>query len=155
MVAPQRTVLLVSSLDARDLDAEYLRAHELRVCYASGPDEALRCLDAVEVDVALVDLPFGGSPAIDTTFLRTLRDQLDDAVSIVVVSRYMRETDRCGARSAGADCFLTRPVSPAAILNEVRRALILRRTGRRLPWTPGPHIIAALPVPGYDRRHAS
>ena len=60
-----------------------------------------------------------------------LRGLADYATSIIV-AWFPKEHE--AARKAGADSFLLNPAPPAALLYEIRRALILRRSGCRLPW---------------------
>jgi hypothetical protein len=60
--------------------------------------------------------------------------------------------DREAARSAGADLFLLGSALPSALVFEVHRALILRRTGRRLTWNWPRQIAASAPPPIVERR---
>jgi DNA-binding NarL/FixJ family response regulator len=60
-----------------------------------------------------------------------LRRLADYATSIIVASVL---EEREAAREAGADSFLLNSAPPTDLLHEIRRALILRRSGRRLPW---------------------
>lgn len=128
------SVLIVAEHDEREMYAEYLRASSLIVCEASNPEQAGRCLERITPDVVITDLTFGGSRDAGDALIRDLRFRLDDATSIIVVCGYAREEDRERARIAGADIFLLTPALPPDVLYEVRRALILRRSGRRLQW---------------------
>src|SRR5947207_3219970 len=66
-----------------------------------------------------------------------LRRRVDDATSIIVVSPDVDREVRDEVHAAGADLLLSRPVRTSDLLFEIRRALILRRSGRRLPWNWG------------------
>jgi len=139
------SILIVADDDGREMYAEYLRAHGFVVCEASGPEEAHRCLnDRITPDVVITDLEFAGDSTAGEALIRDLRFRLDDATSIIVVCGFARGEDRDRARAAGADMFLLTPALPSDVLYEVRRALILRRSGRRLQWNwrdkaiPGP-----------------
>jgi hypothetical protein len=55
----------------------------------------------------------------------------DRATSIIVASV---PEERDAARNEGADSFLPNSAPAADLLYEIHRALILRRSGRRLPW---------------------
>ncbi len=63
--------------------------------------------------------------------VRDLRRLADHATSIIVASLL---EEREAARQAGADSFLPLPAPSPDLLYETHRALILRRSGRRLPW---------------------
>ena len=128
------TVLVVGSSDGREMYAEYFRAQGLLVREAVQPQEALALVDDVSPAVVITDCVFPGSPLDAVTFLRALRRRLDAATSIVVVSGTPRAEDREALRAGGADLFLLEPVLPSEVFYEVKRALILRRTGRRLGW---------------------
>jgi CheY-like chemotaxis protein len=129
------SALVVFSFDGREIYSEYLRANGFVVYDAGQPEGAMAKLEAGLIPgVVVCDAVFLGSGIDAASFVRTLRQRLDDAVSIIVVAGLVREEDRESLRAAGADAFLVKPVLPASILYEVKRALILRRSGRRLPW---------------------
>jgi DNA-binding response OmpR family regulator len=149
------TVLLVNSFDDGRVYAEYLRAHDLDVHAVHRPEEALRDLDTIDPDVVITDLVFSDrTTSSGMRLIESLRARLGSSVSIMVVSGYVRDVDRAAARQAGADCFVPKPAAPEAVLEDVRRALILRRSGRRLPWSRAPKRSDAV-VPIRDRRRAS
>ena len=133
-MAPSGTVLLVNSFDGREMYADYLRANGLIVCDAESPERALSHLDTVDPHVVVTDFVFLHSSIVASDFLHTLRARVDRATSVIVVSGFVRREDRDQAHAAGADLYLIKPALPSAVLYEVRRALILRRSGRRLPW---------------------
>lgn len=134
MTATTAHVLLVNSFDDREMYAEYLRNAGLLVHTAANPEAALTLLATVPCDVAITDLVFASAGLGGASFTRELRARLDPATSIIVVSGCVRQEDREAARQAGADLFLIKPALPSAVLFEVRRALVMRRHGRRLPW---------------------
>ena len=128
------TILVVGSYDGREMYAEYLRAQGLLVREAVHPQEAIALLDDVSPAVVITDSVFPVSTLDAVTFLRELRRRLDAATSIVVVSGTSRAEDREALRVGGADLFLLEPALPSEVFYEVKRALILRRSGRRLAW---------------------
>jgi DNA-binding response OmpR family regulator len=133
-MAPSGTVLLVTGLDGRETYADYLRANALIVSDADTPERALRNLDTIDPHVVITDFVFAQSGYDGAGFLRALRQRVDGATSIIVVSAFARQVDRDEAHAAGADLYLVKPALPSAVLYEVRRALLLRRSGRRLSW---------------------
>lgn len=121
------TVLLLGSDEPRGGYADHFRANGLLVYEAAGADAALRTLEIMTPDVVVAI--FG--PETRSSLLRELRHRVDDATSIVVAS----DLEDCEpAHAAGADAFLVRSSLPSQVLYEIHRALILRRSGRRLPW---------------------
>ena len=121
-------LLVLDSPGTRALYAELFRANELRVYEAEGVQDALTYLDVMTPDVIVT----GFRPDDGPMLLHELRSRADRATSIIVVSAPEHQES---ARNAGADCLVREPVLPADVLYEVHRALILRRSGRRLAWS--------------------
>ena len=134
---PARTipqVLVVNSFDDCDMYAEYLRDLGLTVHAAPAPEQGLDLVATVGCDVVITDYVFARSTMSGASFIRELRSRVDAATSIIVIAGCVRLEDRKEARQSGADLFLIKPALPSAVLFEVRRALVLRRKGRRLVW---------------------
>jgi DNA-binding NarL/FixJ family response regulator len=121
------TVLLLESDRSLLVDVDLLRANELIVYQCHEPADALKRFQHMTPDVVVAVLSGHDSPSI----VSGLRGLADYATSIIVASV---PEEREAARQAGADSFLLNSASPADLLHEIRRALILRRSGRRLPW---------------------
>ena len=120
------TVLLLDSDRSLLVDLDLFRANGLIVYHCHEPEQALKQFEEVGADVIVV-LAAGHSEST----VRALRGLADHATSIVVAS-VLEEREQ--ARRAGADAFLLNSARPADLLYEIHRALILRRSGRRLPW---------------------
>jgi DNA-binding response OmpR family regulator len=120
------TVLLLES--ERSPLADLLRANGLIVYHCRDLAHALNVFQDVapEVVVAVLSAHHSGS------IVPELRGLADHAASIIVVSG---PEEREAAHNAGADSFLLKSAPAADLLYEIHRALILRRSGRRLPWT--------------------
>lgn len=147
-------VLYVNSDDGRVAYSNVLRERGLAVLEATLPEDALGLLDTHQPDVIVTDMVFRDSLIDGLAFVRQVRSRSDEATSIVVLSRYVRADDREDARAAGADIYLMKPALPTALLFEVQRALILRRSGRRLPWNWGhrpPSVAIPLTVERRNR----
>jgi DNA-binding NarL/FixJ family response regulator len=121
------TVLLLESDRSSLVDVDLLRANELIVYHCHELADALKLLQEMAPDVVVAVLSGHGS----SSMLPSIRNLADYATSIIVAS--VSEA-REAARQAGADSFLLNSAPPADLLYEIRRALILRRSGRRLPW---------------------
>lgn len=124
------TVLLVDDHESRHVYADGFRASGLFVIEAAHPEKALTLADATAPDVVVTVLVSAIGPSV----VRELRRRVDHATSIIATSTVEH---RQAARDAGADSFLLRSASPSEVLYEIHRALLLRRSGRRLPWKWG------------------
>ena len=122
-----RGTLLLLESEKSLVDVDVLRANGLMVYDCHELAEAVKQLQRVAPDVILAVLSERDSPSI----VSPLRRLTDDATSIIVASvpEY-----REAAREEGADSFLSSSADVSDVLYEIHRALILRRSGRRLPW---------------------
>ena len=106
------------------IDTEQLRATGLRVYNAKDVGDAIaRLTEGAVPDVVVVSV-LPERDAVDQ-----FRRRADYATSIIVVGP--DDAERDSARYSGADSFL---LATDDVLYEIHRALILRRSGRRLPW---------------------
>lgn len=121
------TVLLLTSDTSLLGDVDVWRAHGLVVYHCVELAHALRQLQHGAPDVIVAVLSDDESPSIAAE----LRGLADHATSIIVASV---PEHREAARKGGADSFLLKSAPPSDLLYEIHRALILRRSGRRLPW---------------------
>ena len=144
------SVLLVGDADSFALHAEHLAGAGIRPLTAASPEDAYVHLDIHPPDVVVTHWSFRNTAIASADFIRELRFRLDDATSIIVVSNGTEEDDRQKARAAGADAYLVGPALPDAVLFEVKRALILRRSGRRLPWNAS-NAAGSIPFPPRRR----
>lgn len=123
------TVLFLNSRQSTSLSADHLRANGLLVYEAQRVEDAVQQVGRIAPDVVVAVLGQDNGLSV----IRELRNSVDYATSIIVIADL---TDREEAQHAGADSLLLESSLPAEVLYEVRRALILRRSGRRLPWNP-------------------
>jgi DNA-binding response OmpR family regulator len=121
------TVILLDTDKSSLVDPDLLRANGLTVFHCHEPAQALDQCQRAAPDVIVAVLAAHDSVSIVTD----LRNLADPDTSIIVVS--VPEQREAG-RTTGADSFLLNSVPPADLLYEIHRALILRRSGRRLPW---------------------
>jgi DNA-binding response OmpR family regulator len=120
------TILLLDSDTSLLVDVDLFRASGLTVYHCHEPDQALKQFQNIGADVIVVL-----SARHSRSIVPVLRGLADHATSIVVASI---PEEREEARRAGADSFLLNSGRPADLLYEIHRALILRRSGRRVPW---------------------
>jgi DNA-binding NarL/FixJ family response regulator len=122
------TALLLDRDKSLRVDLDVLRANGLTVYECQEAARALEQVQRMPPDLVVAVLAAHDSASIVTD----LRALADPATSIIVVSV---PAQREAAREAGADLFLLHSAPPADLEYEMHRALILRRSGRRLPWT--------------------
>jgi DNA-binding response OmpR family regulator len=113
---------------------EHLRAQSWLVQAVASPEAAWAAIELNTPDVVVIDAGAGGLRTDEVSrFIVDSRFRLDDATSIIVMG--LSDADeRQRLRASGADLFLLAPLQPSEIAYEVKRALILRRSGRRLSW---------------------
>lgn len=122
------TVLLLQSDQSWLVDVDVLHANGLIVYRCHEPADALEEVQRLAPDVVVAVLAAHDPVSI----VPDLRDLADPATSIIVVSG---AAQRDAAGTTGADSFVLSSAQPADLLYEIHRALILRRSGRRLSWT--------------------
>ena len=121
------TVLLLENDRSQLADVDLLRANGLTVYHSRELAQALKHFEHVEPEVLVVMVS-----ADSGSIVPELRGRADHAASIIVASV---PEEREAARLAGADLFLPNSATPTDLLYEIQRALILRRSGRRLSWS--------------------
>jgi len=149
------TVLFVDSTNASGAEIDALSDRGLKVVHVARPEDGFEWLTRDRPDVVITDLVFADSVIAAPDFIREVRAQVDAATSIIVLSRYLRASDRESARAAGADLFVMKPALPSALVFDVHRALILRRGGRRLAWNWPRRITSVASFPVVERRRTA
>jgi DNA-binding NarL/FixJ family response regulator len=119
------TLVLLDSQGSRSEYAEYFRANGLLVYPAAVLEDWLDLVERIAPDVVVIVF----APTIAHSVISELRARVDYATSIIAIGNI---EDCEPARAAGADSFLLHSALPSEDLYEIRRALILRRSGRRL-----------------------
>jgi DNA-binding response OmpR family regulator len=121
------TILLLASHTPLPIDVDAWRARGLIVQHYADGALALTQFEDIAPDVIVAMLSGDES----TSIVAELRNMADHATSVIVASvPEQRDT----VREQGADSFMLNSVPASELLYEVHRALILRRSGRRLPW---------------------
>jgi DNA-binding NarL/FixJ family response regulator len=121
------TILVLQRSGSPEVDVDLLRTKGLIVHLCRDPGEAVSALLDVRPDLVVATASRGESASI----VGALRGAADRATSIIVLSE---GDEREAARQAGADSFVPRSAPPADLHYVIHRALILRRSGRRLVW---------------------
>jgi DNA-binding response OmpR family regulator len=118
-----RNVLLVNGDEpTRDVYQTHLEHNGFSVRQARSGLEALGLVDAAVPDVIIQELDLGTFGGLD--LLRSMRaDARTRAITIIVVSARVMDSDREEARLAGCDAFLPKPCTPTQMLAQVRLLL--------------------------------
>jgi DNA-binding response OmpR family regulator len=126
-----RTVLLVEDEERiADVLAEQLGAEGLEVRQARSLRQALRVLDELVPDVAIIDIGLPDGSGLDV--LRRLRcgaDRLDSGTPVLLLTGRTEEADVLRGFERGADDYLRKPFALPELIARVN-ALLVR--GRRL-----------------------
>jgi PAS domain S-box-containing protein len=110
-VAPRRRILLVDdNLDAAETLAEWLNTLGHEVSVHCDPVSALKALEQVQPDVAVLDI---GLPVMDGYELGSrIRAVSGDACTMIALTGYGQEADKARSRLARFDYHLVKPVDP-------------------------------------------
>ena len=99
-----------------------------RVIEAGDGMEALRCLLATRPPVAVLDITMPELNGLD--LCRAIRqDPRIASTAIIIITANGGPADRAAALAAGADHFISKPFSPAAILRLVESVVPRRPVG--------------------------
>jgi len=111
--------------EIRDLVAQFLGRHGLRVSKAADGREMRRALDEWGIDLVVLDLMLPGEDGL--TLCRNLRASSD--LPVIMLTAMGEETDRIIGLEMGADDYLAKPFNPRELLARIKA--VLRRTGER------------------------
>jgi CheY-like chemotaxis protein len=117
-----RTVLLVDD-DVRNLYAmtAMLEPYRLHVLTARHGDDAVALLREHPVDIVLMDMAM---PVMDGyTATRVIREQLKLPIPVLALTAHAMAGDEEKCRAAGANDYLTKPVTSASVLAALTRWL--------------------------------
>lgn len=120
--APHGPTILVAedSIEQRSLYAEILRGSGYRVLEAGDGAEAVAIVRRERPGLVLMDVTMPGTSGWNA--VRVLKEDPETiGVPIIVVTGLAGSWDRDASIAAGADEYLAKPVSPARLLEEVRK----------------------------------
>lgn len=113
-----RIMVVDDDHDAREMIATALEHHGAVVRTAATAAEALRSFEEFDPDLVISDI---GMPEEDGyELLRQLHAHRDDLV-VVALTAYARDRDREQALAAGFSSHISKPVSPADLIDEIKR----------------------------------
>ena len=115
--------------DVRELMAEYLGKHDMRVSAARSGRGMFEVFDRESIDLVLLDLKLPGEDGMQLA--RALRERA--TVPIVLLTGRNEEADRVMGLELGADDYVTKPFSPRELLARVRAVLRRYQVQATLP----------------------
>lgn len=106
----------------RELVREILEASEYQVIEAEDGEQALTKIASAQPDLVLLDI---NMPVLDGFgVLRRLRQESAlSNVPVVAVTAYAMKEDRERILSAGFDGYISKPIDPGTLLQQVERLL--------------------------------
>ena len=120
MPSGNKTVLVVDDEEAlRTLAAKLIEKRGYRVVTASDGAQALDILKGSnKIDLCVLDVVMPGLSGLQT--LEEIRERWDYAqLPVVLLTAQSGDDDVLSGYKKGADCYLTKPLKPAALLNIV------------------------------------
>ncbi len=118
-----QTVLLVEdNPHNRKIFSGMLTHAGFRVLEAEDGHQALAAVAAELPDIILMDLSIPGVDGWEVT-RRLKSDPRSKAVPIIALTAHAMRGDEERARAAGCDHYLTKPISPKRVVEEVRKIL--------------------------------
>ena len=118
MAAQEKTVLVVDDEEAlRTLAAKLIERRGHKVLTAGSGTEALGLFaDGAKIDLVVLDVMMPGLDGLQT--LEALRER-GHQLPVLLLTAQSGDDDILGGYKRGADCYLTKPLKPASLLNVV------------------------------------
>jgi two-component system, cell cycle response regulator DivK len=106
--------------DAREIFSTYLRHHGFRVAETRDGRDVLKMSRELQPAVVLMDLSM---PQMDgwTAIQKLKADPATAAIPVVALTAHSMEGDEAKTLDAGFVSYLSKPLDPMAVVNEVRR----------------------------------
>jgi two-component system, cell cycle response regulator DivK len=122
---PGKTILLVEdNPHNRKIFSGMLTHHGFRVREAETGDAALASVAEEPPDLILMDLSIPGIDGWECT-KRLKADPKTERIPIIALTAHAMRGDEERARAAGCDGYLSKPISPKKVVEEVRAYLKL------------------------------
>ncbi|HET7172618.1 MAG TPA: response regulator transcription factor [Gaiellales bacterium] len=109
----------------RDVVCRYLERESFRTIEAANGDEAVRALEAEDVQLVVLDVMLPGQGGLEVC--RWIRARSD--LPVIMLTGRGELTDRIVGLELGADDYVTKPFSPRELVARIRT--VLRRAGAR------------------------
>ena len=129
MPHPVRALVVDDDENILSAFEDFFRTEHCAMLSASNPEEALRVLSGVEVNLVIADVKLEWEPGV--AFCRKLKESRPK-VPIIVITGYPNLLPEADARSAGADHYILKPMELDQLRGAVRKCLrgALHTSGR-------------------------
>jgi two-component system response regulator MtrA len=104
---------------------------DYRFVEAASVADSIAAFRAVRPDMVVLDLMLIGGSGVEV--LRTIRDEDESAVPVLVVSAWSDEVNRSAVADGGADGFLAKPFTPDQLVARVAELVGAGRVRRSEP----------------------
>ena len=119
----RRRILLADDFDdAREMYAEYLQFHGYDVVTAADGNSAVEAARTQTPDIVLLDIRMPGMNGMDAMRVLKAEPSLGDVPIVALTARALSE-ERDAALKAGFDAFISKPVMPDQLLNQLETIL--------------------------------
>ena len=105
--------------DIRELVGIYLKNEGFKVYKAADGQEALKCLDDMQIDLAILDVMMSDMDGIALC----LEIRKKSNIPIIMLSAKDQDMDKVIGLSAGADDYLAKPFNPVELVARVKAQL--------------------------------
>ncbi len=118
----QRILIVEDQEDSRRILADLLSSAGYGVLQAASGEEGIAVATDSKPDLILMDIKLPGIDGYEATRRIKAHPDLED-VPIIVITSYAFSGDEQKAVDAGCDAYMSKPVSPNAVLGKVREFL--------------------------------
>lgn len=122
MTTTEHILIVDDDKEIRDLLAQFLVKHNMRVTTAADGREMKRALTDWKIDLVVLDLMMPGEDGL--TLCRNLRTE--STIPVIMLTAMGEETDRIIGLEMGADDYLAKPFNPRELLARIKA--VLRRS---------------------------
>jgi len=115
----EKILIVDDEQDIADLIELYLRNENYTVYKFYTAQEALNCIEATELDLAILDIMLPGTSGL--SICQTIRDKY--TYPIIMLTAKDAETDKITGLTLGADDYITKPFRPLELVARVKAQL--------------------------------
>ena len=135
---PDKILVVDDEVEIADLVELYLKNENYQVYKFYTAEDALRCIESTELDLAILDVMLPGMSGF--TICQKIRER--HTYPVIMLTAKIEETDKITGLTLGADDYITKPFRPLEMVARVKAQL--RRYKKYNPAhaeTPEPDIL--------------
>ena len=114
-----KILVLDDEKEIADLITLYLQNEGYEIYKFYSPEEALRCIDETEMDLAILDVMLPGTDGF--TICRYIREKY--TYPVIMLTAKVENTDKITGLAIGADDYITKPFNPLEVVARVKAQL--------------------------------